>query len=87
MNVRAKFKCTGIQQSESSFYDPATGKYNPCVVETATFWAVNSGSEENKKFFASTPNGSISIGVVHKGMFQLGREYYLDFTPAPIPAD
>jgi len=46
---------------------------------------VYSGSEENKQFFAATPGGSIMLHVVNeKGMavFEEGKEYYVDFTPA-----
>lgn len=46
---------------------------------------VSSGSEENKQFFKWTPGGQISLNVVSDeavGQFEVGKEYYVDFTPA-----
>lgn len=63
---------------------------NPDDVETVEcrtvkLSAVADGSEDNKKFFRYTPSGNISIGILNpeawKG-FELGAEYYVDFTPA-----
>ena len=80
MRIRAKFKCNGIKQSEGWAQDLATDKYLPAVVETATFAPVVGNDKENKKFFASTPSGQIEIGTVRGGIFELGKEYYIDFT-------
>lgn len=46
---------------------------------------VYSGSDENKSFFASTPGGQIQLHILNPdaaGVFQQGKEYYVDFTPA-----
>ena len=46
---------------------------------------VTSGSEENKKFWAWTPTGSITIGTINDEavkQFEAGKEYYVDFAPA-----
>jgi len=43
------------------------------------------GVEENKEFFASTPNGSIRLVTTNPdaaGEFIQGKEYYVDFTLA-----
>lgn len=40
---------------------------------------------ENKVFWQYTPTGSIQLGTVNKAaweQFQIGKEYYVDFTPA-----
>lgn len=50
-----------------------------------TMYAVVDGSEENKKFFAATPSGSINLGTINPeaaAQFEPGKEYYVDFTPA-----
>lgn len=46
---------------------------------------VSGSSDENKKFFASTPSGQITMSCTHPEawqQFELGKEYYVDFTPA-----
>jgi hypothetical protein len=84
MTTRAKFKCHAIEQTEGSTYSPEKGKYTNHVMETAKFYPVSGGTtEENAKFFASTPSGEIKLTCVHQGLFRLGGEYYVDFTPAP----
>jgi hypothetical protein len=49
------------------------------------FQAVTDGSEENKKFFAATPNGSLQFGTVNAAaaeQIEQGKEYYVDINPA-----
>lgn len=51
------------------------------------FSAVTSGSEENKEFFKFTPGGTFQFYTVNKTaaeQFELGKEYYMDFSPAEI---
>lgn len=46
---------------------------------------VTSGSEENKNFFKWTPFGKIVLGCINTdavNQFEVGKEYYIDFTPA-----
>lgn len=69
MTVRAKFKCVVPPQQEGLV-----------VLEVVTY-----GSEENKEFFRYTPFGRIELGTVNPeafNQFEIGREYYVDFTPA-----
>jgi hypothetical protein len=50
-----------------------------------TFTPVYSGSEENKSFFAATPGGVFQFYTVNKivaDQFEMGREYYVDISPA-----
>lgn len=76
MSVRAKFKCVSVEDS------------NPAVSEgckNIRLDAVIEGSDENKEFFRWTPSGQISIGCVNEAankQFEIGKEYYVDFTPA-----
>ena len=49
------------------------------------FSPVVSGSKENEEFFRWTPGANIFIYTVNNEVaanFELGKEYYLDFTPA-----
>lgn len=55
-----------------------------------TFNPVYSGSEENQKFFAATPGGQIMMYTVNPSAYQafeIGKEYYVDFTKAEEAQD
>jgi hypothetical protein len=77
MTVRAKFKVQSIT---------TTGRWNgPGLMGTVKLQPVSSGSEENKKFYEATPSGSIDLGTINEEalkQFVIGREFYVDFTPA-----
>lgn len=68
--VRAKFKVTAI----THYIDYAKVELNP----------VTSGSEENKQYFSYTPSGKIEMNIKSAAIeqFEVGKEYYVDFTPA-----
>ena len=83
--VRAKFVCIEIRKVMGGTYDE-NGKYTSGILHAFRFVTVTSNSEENKKFFSSTPNGSIEIQSVRDDIFEIGKEYYIDFTLAvPLP--
>lgn len=74
MTVRAKFSCIQIEDEYGG--------------SSVVFEPVRSGSEENREFFKYTPSGSIKLGVIGSSVsrqFQVGRDYYVDFTAAPEP--
>lgn len=76
MTVRAKFKVEEIRQ-----HWWGAGK----DVCTIVLHPVTSGSEENKAFYAATPNGKIELTTINAeaaATFKLGAEIYIDFTPA-----
>jgi hypothetical protein len=73
--VRAKFVCNSVTKSKAWNGDG--------FLYGAEFSPVCSGSEENKKFFASTPNGKISLTSILPDAFVPGQEYYIDFVPVP----
>lgn len=81
MIVRAKFLCTSMTKQVGGVYDE-NGKYNSGILYDYKFQVVSNNSEENKKFFASTPSGSISLMSVRDDLFEVTKEYYLDFTLA-----
>lgn len=72
MTVRAKFRVTSKDQAGNG--------------ESAiSLQAVVDGSAENKEFFKYTPSGAITMGVVNgaaAAQFEIGKEYFVDFTPA-----
>lgn len=74
MGVRAKFQCTAVHGE---------------AAKTIALLPVYSGSEENKSFFSYTPGGSITLAIVNEEaakQFEVGKEYYVDFTLAEAPA-
>ena len=85
MNVRAKFVCVGINKTMGGTYDNM-GKYVSGVLHGYRFIPTVGNSDENKKFFNSTPTGVLELNAVRDDLFELGKEYYLDFTPYVPPA-
>lgn len=74
MSVRAKFKCDSVE-----------GKADDGSVSVIRLSPVYTGSAENEQFFKWTPSGSISIGTINPAaaaQFEVGKEFYVDFTPA-----
>lgn len=65
--VRAKFKVSNKQDNKVELQ------------------VVIDGSEENKQFWKYTPSGQISIHIDNetaREKFEVGKEYYVDFTLA-----
>jgi len=82
--VRAKFKVNSITRTQSSAW--VDGKSVPQEVQTIRLFPVCGGCPENEKFFASTPTGQIELATINPeagNAFELNKEYYVDFTPAP----
>jgi hypothetical protein len=54
-------------------------------IGTAELTPVTGNSPENSAFYEATPSGSIKVGTINKAAldhFVIGREFYVDFTPA-----
>lgn len=81
MDIRVKFTCTEVTRMIGSKYDD-NGKYGSGIVYNYKFNVVSSGSEDNKKFFASTPTGNMQFSSVRDDLFEVGKEYYSYLTPA-----
>ena len=94
--VRAKFRLnsytTELHQSfPHRTADDKPDYARPVSVEkrTLNFTPVHSDVEgsENKSFWDASPSGSVQLGVVNPEAwkhFEIGKEYYLDFTPAEV---
>jgi hypothetical protein len=75
--VRAKFKVQSITRRN---HWQGNGE-----VHTVELMPVTGNSDENQKFYAATPGGSIKLDTINQAageQFKLGGEYYVDFTPA-----
>jgi hypothetical protein len=76
--VRAKFTVQRIERT--LHWIRSNGE-----LQTIVMTPVTDGSEENKKFFDATPCGEIKVGTLSAtaaSQFELGKSYYVDFTPA-----
>jgi len=96
-SVRAKFRCSSVEQSSS---DPTeVQRYNPASREvepsgqitwprTFRFTAVyDPDVPEDVRYAQATPVGELRIQVDNPSViFEPGRSYYLDFTPVDEPA-
>ena len=79
MTVRSKFKVSSIKREKH--WDERVKS----EIQTIELHPVTGGSPENQAFFDSTPSGSIHLGTVNEESgktFELGAEYYIDFTKA-----
>lgn len=88
MSVRAKFKVTQFTSNQHNKYNHETGKYDGAIeMRTIHLQPVMSSEEgsENKKFWDASPSGEIRLGTINPqawAYFELGKEYYIDFTKA-----
>jgi hypothetical protein len=85
MSVRAKFRCNYIEEHKAGVWNQETQTSVNVPVKTIHFSPVFTGSEENKQFWAATPAGDLrlmSANEAASAQFEVGKEYYLDFTPA-----
>ena len=77
MKTRAMFRCQAVEKVEGWGDHPFL--YN------SKFNAVSGrDGEEAKKFFAASPSGSLTLQTVREDHFEVGKCYYLDFTPAEV---
>ena len=74
MSTRAKFTCVSV--TKSKHWNQAEHEFN----YAAKFNVVMGNSEENKKFFAATPSGTIEISTIVSDEFEPGKDYFIDFT-------
>lgn len=81
MPVRAKFK---VGRLEKSHYSYGGNAQEMTTVVLSPVYSQDPDSE-NKKFWDATPSGEVKLGTINKAAadyFELGEEYYLDFTKA-----
>ena len=76
--VRCKFKCASVTKRAN--WDPNKAAF----LYEAEFFAVSSGSEENKRFFDSTPVANLKLAIYKDDLFTPGEEYYVDLTESNV---
>lgn len=80
MSVRAKFK---VESYSTRLYQRSSGTDELRTINLTPVGSDN--SPENKEFWMWTPVGKIELGTINPGawaQFELGKEFYVDFTPA-----
>lgn len=91
--VRAKFiidKLERVHTTVPTGERDAQGRavYGPGVLITVSGRPVYGNGDpahENSKFWHATPSGSVTLGSVNERLaefFELGKEYFVDFTKA-----
>lgn len=93
MPVRAKFKVDGfssllLQRQIDPRGNWETGNVEMVEMRTVSLSPVYANGDpdhENSKFWRASPSGKIELGTVNPEAwkhFELGAEYYIDFTKA-----
>ena len=93
MKVRAKFIISSLTRVHTTVPtgerdDQGRPKYGPGILVTIKGNPVYGNGDpehENTKFWQASPSGSLELGTVNEAAaaaFQLGKEYYVDFTLA-----
>lgn len=84
-SVRVKFICMSIERRMSYHWNSITIEHEEREMRTVTLTPVSGGSEENKRFWNATPAGTLQLGMINleaAEAFDIGKEYYLDISPA-----
>ena len=84
-SVRAKFICMSIERRMSYHWNSITIEHEEREMRTVTLTPVSGGSEENKRFWNASPAGTLQLGMINleaAEAFDIGKEYYLDISPA-----
>lgn len=89
--VRAKFRVQRVERTEAAQSHQENGRWvqDPSVeLQTIIMTPVYGNGDpnhENTKFWKASPTGELRLGTINPGAweyFELGKEYYLDFTLA-----
>lgn len=85
MSTRCKFYCSSIEKDSSTIWDNKKNAMISTISYNLELIPVISGSEENKQFFNSTPDGHFKLNIINAEaakIFEIGKEYYIDITLA-----
>jgi hypothetical protein len=89
MSVRAKFRCDSITLMMGYRYDKDAKTNVPVPsrsISMSPVYGNGNPEHENTKFWEASPSGKLDLNVVNAAaadMFEVGKEYYLDISPAP----
>lgn len=85
MSVKAKFKVNSIESTIGTIRNSETGVFESGELKTIKMSPTydSNPESENGKFWSASPGGQLSLNCVNpqaSEYFELGQEYYLDFT-------
>lgn len=83
--VRAKMAVNEIRRYRGSVRNPETGNWDSAEMQAVKLNAVAGGSAEDNTYAQATPAATVDISITNPttvGFFELGKSYYVDFTPA-----
>ena len=89
--VRTMRNKPGVEYKNGKYVDqegnevPSGEQWMDFDQPTVVLNPVTGGSPENKTFFAASPAGELKLTIDNPAgaeIFELGKEYYVDFTPA-----
>jgi hypothetical protein len=90
MQVRAKFKCDSITHLMMQIWDGKTSAPTPArTIVMTPVYGNGDPDHENTKFWKASPGGKLELNIVNAEAvegFEVGKEYYLDFSPVPDAA-
>lgn len=75
MASRCKVKCTEVVKQLWG---------DKQIVYSSKLVPVYGDSPENKAFYAATPGGQLSLATTSNEHFEVGKDYYVDFTPVDV---
>lgn len=81
--VRAKFKCNVIERRDNGTVNGKAQELVTLVLNPV--YHNGDPKHENTKFWNASPGGELRLNCVNAAavaQFELGKEYYLDFTQA-----
>lgn len=88
--VRAKFYVGSKSEPKPTTRYNDDGTQEQVDAYDIALFAVTATSPENKSFFSNTPGGVLNLNTVNKDaadQFEVGKEYYLDFSVVGEPAE
>lgn len=80
-STRAKFRVMGITNAVQQ----AGGEVVVSVRLVPVFGSKDDATGENARFYRYTPSGEIKLDILNPAaaaVFEVGKSYYVDFTPA-----
>jgi len=81
--IRTKWHCMAITKRASWSGVAAEFVYDAdfSAVSNRTTAPTREAKEENAAFWAATPSGAVKLSTIRADHFEVGKDYYLDFTP------